>query len=229
MKRRPLYQIALLLACGLLLWIAAGAAPPSEPLPPLPYAEAGLTERQAAVHLLSRFTYGARPGDVDRVVKMGLETWLERQLRARLSDKKLKRKLAPFKALDLSAIMTAHLYLDTGPAMRQAARLNGMTLPEMQRLDRDERQRRIRKYLDKSGQRLQTELIAELFGQKILRAVYSHNQLAEVLTDFWFNHFNVALQDNQARPYVLAYERDAIRPHVLGSFREMLGATASRS
>ena len=226
MKRRSFFLTAFLLAGGAFLWIAAGDGPTPEPPGPLPYAEAGLTEREAAVHLLSRFTYGARPGDVDRVVAMGLETWLDRQLRARYADKKLKKKLARYKALDLSALMTAHLYPNPFQMLRQAARLNGMTVAEMNALKHSEREQRIRKYLDKSGQRLQSELIAELIGQKILRAVYSQNQLAEVLADFWFNHFNVALQDGQVKVYMLSYERDAIRPHVLGSFRAMLGATA---
>ena len=60
-------------------------------------------------------------------------------------------------------------------------------------------------------------------AQKLARAVESENQLAEVMTDFWFNHFNVSLTDNKARPYLLSYERDAIRPHALGSFRDLLG------
>ena len=98
MKRRFLFLTAVLLACGAFLWIAAtDDAPPRAPLEPLPYAEAGLTEREAAAHLLNRFTYGARPGDVDRVVEMGLETWLDRQLNADFLDKSLKKKLAPFK------------------------------------------------------------------------------------------------------------------------------------
>src|SRR5687767_7554242 len=38
-----------------------------------PYKQAGLTERQAAAHLLSRFTYGATPHQVEEVVSIGLE------------------------------------------------------------------------------------------------------------------------------------------------------------
>ena len=66
----------------------------------------------------------------------------------------------------------------------------------------------------------------ELRSQKVMRAVYSENQLTEVLTDFWFNHFNVTTRDGGARSRVLTYERDAIRPNVLGKFRVILGATA---
>ncbi|HWI18630.1 MAG TPA: DUF1800 domain-containing protein, partial [Vicinamibacterales bacterium] len=56
--------------------------------------------------------------------------------------------------------------------------------------------------------------------------IYSERQLEEVLVDFWFNHFNVFAGKGATRNYVGEYEREAIRPHVLGTFREMLGATA---
>ncbi|MCU1384902.1 MAG: hypothetical protein JWL71_3599, partial [Acidobacteria bacterium] len=61
---------------------------------------------------------------------------------------------------------------------------------------------------------------------KLLRAVYAENQLSEMLTDFWFNHFNVSWTNDRTRPYLVAFERDAIRPNALGSFRRLLGATA---
>ena len=66
----------------------------------------------------------------------------------------------------------------------------------------------------------------ELGEQKILRAVYSPRQLEEVLVDFWFNHFNVFAGKGPVRGYLTEYERDAIRPHVLGRFRDLLGAVA---
>ena len=61
---------------------------------------------------------------------------------------------------------------------------------------------------------------------KLLRAVYSNRQLEEVLVDFWFNHFNVFLDKGADRYLATEYERDAIRPHVLGKFRDLLEATA---
>lgn len=66
----------------------------------------------------------------------------------------------------------------------------------------------------------------DLVDAKILRAVYSDRQLEEVLTDFWFNHFNVNLDKGADRYNVTSYEREAIRPHVLGKFRDLLIATA---
>jgi uncharacterized protein (DUF1800 family) len=68
--------------------------------------------------------------------------------------------------------------------------------------------------------------LAELGQQKILRAIYGERQLEEVLTDFWFNHFNVFPGKGAVRVYVTEYEREAIRPHVFGRFRDLLGATA---
>jgi uncharacterized protein (DUF1800 family) len=66
----------------------------------------------------------------------------------------------------------------------------------------------------------------DLSEGKLLRAVYSDRQLEEVLTDFWYNHFNVFLDKGSDRYMVTAYERDVIRPHVLGHFRDLLIATA---
>jgi uncharacterized protein (DUF1800 family) len=76
------------------------------------------------------------------------------------------------------------------------------------------------------GYRPQKELLGQLMTQKLVRAVESENQLEEVMTDFWYNHFNVSTTDNKVKPFLLAYERDAIRPHALGSFRGLLEATA---
>ncbi len=66
----------------------------------------------------------------------------------------------------------------------------------------------------------------DLQEAKLYRAIYSHRQLEEVVTDFWFNHFNVYLDKGADRYLVTSYERDAIRPHVLGKFKDLLVATA---
>lgn len=66
----------------------------------------------------------------------------------------------------------------------------------------------------------------DLSEGKLLRAIYSNRQLQEVLSDFWFNHFNVYLDKGADRFMITAYERDVIRPHVLGKFKDLLLATA---
>ena len=66
----------------------------------------------------------------------------------------------------------------------------------------------------------------DLSEGKLYRAVYGERQLQEVLTDFWYNHFNVFLEKGADHYLVTSYERDAIRPHVLGRFEDLLRATA---
>src|SRR4029079_812310 len=73
----------------------------------------------------------------------------------------------------------------------------------------------------------QRQVFTDLAQQKILRAVYSDRQLNEVRVDFWFNHFNVFAGKGLTRNYLPEYERDGIRPHVLGKFRDLLEATAT--
>jgi uncharacterized protein (DUF1800 family) len=68
--------------------------------------------------------------------------------------------------------------------------------------------------------------VAVLAANRLVRAASSERQLQEVLVDVWFNHFNVFAGKGRTAIYLPAYERDAIRPHVLGTFRELLGATA---
>lgn len=68
---------------------------------------------------------------------------------------------------------------------------------------------------------------SELSQAKILRAILSERQLQEVMTDFWFNHFNVFIGKDSDQWYTTSYERDIIRKHALGKFRDLLLATAT--
>ncbi|MBD0321197.1 MAG: DUF1800 domain-containing protein, partial [Gemmatimonadetes bacterium] len=69
-------------------------------------------------------------------------------------------------------------------------------------------------------------ILADLAGARLQRAVYTERQLEDVMADFWFNHFNVFFGKGADRYLVGDYERSAIRPHVFGRFRDLLGATA---
>jgi uncharacterized protein (DUF1800 family) len=228
MPRRRSTQVRFhtLLAAGVLLALSALAehAAALE----LPYAEAGLTEHQAAAHLLDRFAYGARPGDVERVVAMGIETWLAQQLAASAPEHRLAERLAPYDILNLSAREIGETFPNPALLLRRA-----MSEREERGVGDDDGSperadlRRELRRLQRSGElRDPRQLTEQLLSQKLLRAVYAENQLTEVMTDFWFNHFNVSIRDAQTRSHVLSYERDAIRPHVLGDFGELLAATA---
>src|SRR5438034_8326264 len=77
------------------------------------------------------------------------------------------------------------------------------------------------------GIRQPQELVnSDLIENKLYRAIYSNRQLEEVLADFWMNHFNVFNGKGQDRVLLTSFERDAIRPHVFGHFKDMLLATA---
>jgi uncharacterized protein (DUF1800 family) len=71
------------------------------------------------------------------------------------------------------------------------------------------------------------QIINELSQAKFLRAILSERQLQEVMTDFWFNHFNIYIGKDSDQWYTTAYERDDIRKHSLGKFRDLLIATAT--
>ncbi|HEX7184141.1 MAG TPA: DUF1800 domain-containing protein, partial [Thermoanaerobaculia bacterium] len=196
----------------------------------MPWKQAGLDEREAAAHLLYRFAYGPRPGQIEEVLKTGLERWFERQLAANLPDRKVRDHLRDLPVLEMSAAEIARRYPNPGRVLAEARR-NGVLPEDVERGSMSEAGRRklraeVREWAQDQGYRSQRELIGQLMAQKLYRAVESENQLAEVMTDFWFNHFNVSLTDNQARGYLLSYERDAIRPHALDRVRSLLGATA---
>jgi uncharacterized protein (DUF1800 family) len=197
-------------------------------LPPVyrfPYRQAGLTERQAAAHLLSRFTYGAVPGQVDAVAQMGLENWFAQQLAAQLPDDSLEQVLGQYDALELSNQEVAETYPRNGQVIRMAVR-DGVVDKDSVKTDRAAYRSVIQNYMQQKGLKREQELFRQFFCQKVLRAAYSQNQLQEVMTDFWFNHFNVSITKNDCAEFIPAYERDVIRPNALGKFNELLLKTA---
>jgi uncharacterized protein (DUF1800 family) len=280
-----------------------------------PLAIQRMDERERAVHALSRLTFGPRPGDVERVLAVGVDKWIEQQLGpAKIDDSAMEVRLAPYRTLRMSAaemvenfpppqvlkavaegkiampsdpqlkaVYTAGLarqndkrvknekavqsadLLEMSPdemsvemkEQRQNAReharsraLDLMELPPETRtnnlaaMDADERRGFWRALSQDDREKLtadmtprQKELLlslenpiavvnGELMQSKLLRATYSERQLQEVMTDFWFNHFNVFLGKGADRYLVTSYERDVIRPHALGKFRDLLLATA---
>jgi uncharacterized protein (DUF1800 family) len=270
---------------------------------------AQMDQRKQAVHVLNRLTFGPRPGEVDRVMAIGVDKWIDQQLHPdKIDDNALESRLSPFRTLRMDtremvesfppeqmikavadgkqslpsdplkrAVYQAQLdrYQDkedrkqqtavAGPdkvddderSRRQQERIEGeqkveelLDMPPDQRMKavlkmsaeeqrvitsslhgekRDEfmegmnpRQRETIEALNSPQQVVANELVEG----KLLRAIYSDRQLQEVMTDFWFNHFNVFLGKGADRYLLTSYERDVIRPRALGKFEDLLVATA---
>jgi uncharacterized protein (DUF1800 family) len=191
-----------------------------------PYKHAGLTERQAAAHLLSRFSYGARPNEIDAIVKMGLEKWFQQQLNANMQDDSLNEMLSSYDALKLSNTEVVNTYPKPPQILRMGIRDGVIDKDALNKTDKSAYRGALTAYMQKNGLKPQQELFRQFINQKILRASYSNNQLQELLTDFWFNHFNVSITKNDCAEFIPAYERDVIRPNALSKFQDLLMATA---
>jgi uncharacterized protein (DUF1800 family) len=191
-------------------------APPAElPVPALVLPDTGWSEDQRALHALRRLAYGPSPQDWEAVRREGVARWIALQLSPEhLRDDAVAQRLEPLSTLRLSTEELMNRY----PPLRQQARELGFPLETPE----DRRELTMMLGADALPRRVSTDLMA----QKLIRAVESRRQLQEVLVDFWFNHFNVSAEKGPVRWMVTSYERDAIRPHVFGHFRELLGATA---
>ncbi|ATB33899.1 DUF1800 domain-containing protein [Melittangium boletus] len=207
-----------LLLCLLGLLAAPGCATSSRKVPDEPRLVLPATAwspETRALHVLRRLAFGPSPRDWDAVRHLGPEAWMERQLwPERIADEALTRELEalPTVSLSMESLVARH------PPLKDQARELGL------RLESQEDREQLTEMLGPDA--LPRRVDEELRAQKLLRAVASERQLQEVLVDFWFNHFNVSAAKGPVRWMVSSYERDALRPHVFGRFRELLGATA---
>jgi len=270
--------------------------------------------RKRTVHALNRLTFGPRPGDVDHVMAIGLDKWIDQQLHpAKIDDSMLDARLSPFPTLRMDtremvenfppeqvikAIADGKQSLPSDPLQRAVYKAqldryqnkeerkpetpnSNSAAGKSDKVTDDERARRQQAHIDADQQveellnmpphqrmkallkmppEVQRALTSSLQGDrrdeflggmnprqretiealnypqqvvanelvegKLLRAIYSDRQLQEVMTDFWFNHFNVFLGKGADHYLLTGYERDVIRPHALGKFEDLLVATA---
>jgi uncharacterized protein (DUF1800 family) len=159
---------------------------------------------------LGRAGFGARPGEAQEIAAHGFAPWVEQQchpligddplLETRLADARLRIR---YEGTD--DMRPLELLDRTMDALWPIA--DGKT-------KRDGAERR----------RPRDEVIAAT----LLRAVHSRWQLREVLAGFWHDHFNVDFfQSDLLAATLPVYDREVIRPHVLGNFRKMLEAVAT--
>jgi uncharacterized protein (DUF1800 family) len=172
-----------------------------------------LTPDQQILHALNRLGYGPRPGDVERVRRIGLAAYVDEQLSpSGLADPAVEQALPAYPVLARSAADLVRDYPQPTPQVRQQLASGQMSRQAAAEMYPPERRPAV--------------ITAQMQAARVTRAVLSERQLEEVLVDFWFNHFNVYAQKGAVRWMLPAYEREAIRPHVLGRFRDLVLATA---
>jgi uncharacterized protein (DUF1800 family) len=154
---------------------------------------------------------------------MGIDKYIDQQLHPELiSDAATDIRLEPFDSIRMSlAEIFAH-YADPQMVQQQI----NSTSRGQNNADPAAMRQQVQQQMQNMGILPPQRLIQDLSGQKIVRAVSSERQLQEVLTDFWYNHFNVFINKGADRFLTTDYEMNAIRPHVLGKFKDLLMATA---
>ena len=183
------------------------------------------TDDKTIAHVLDRLGYGARPGDIEKVREMGVAKYIDQQLHPeRIADRRLDARLAHSQnRRDESVRARARNFHPRATGQKRSRNRH-----RRRTSDTGDHARSTRMNMSPALMKAR-QVIVELNEQKLLRATYSERQLQEVLTDFWFNHFNVFAGKGADRQLLTAYERDVIRPNVLGNFRTLLGATAHSS
>jgi uncharacterized protein (DUF1800 family) len=216
------------LCAGLLLFLmvcgpVAGFAAPETP-------KTKLTKDQQIAQLLSRLTFGARPGDIERVKQMGIDTYLKQQLKPdTIDDSALDTRLAKLPTLSLATPTIAELYNPPKPKPTPLPSPNveknetaATANAEMQ----EAKPSPTPKPKPTPPPKNPGMVVNELQRAKLLRAVYSERQLYEVMVDFWENHFSIFANKDADRLLLTGFDREAVRPFAMGNFRDLLGATA---
>jgi uncharacterized protein (DUF1800 family) len=196
-------------------------------------SSAGLNADQKIIHLLNRIGFGPRPGDVERVKRMGVDKYVDLQLHPeRIDDPTIEAKLTNYPSLKMSLAEVQEKYPPPQVLGRQLGLRQGKNTPVLppgegaDENTRREYRQQVTAYYQENNLRPPQFLLQELQAQKIVRAAYSERQLQEVMTDFWFNHFNVFWAKNLDRNLTTDYEMNVIRPHTMGKFKDLLMATA---
>ena len=175
------------------------------------------TADQQVNHVLSRLTFGARPGDVEAVRAMGVDAWIDLQLHPeRIDDAKSDQYFAALESYRTSSQALQQKYPPPNQLLqRLGARGDRSKLTPAERTELADATAGVRK------------VTVEAQSGRIDRALLTERQLQEVMTDFWLNHFSVYIQKGPPERYQLAqYESRVIRANSLGKFHTLLEAVA---
>jgi uncharacterized protein (DUF1800 family) len=227
---------------------ASKQSPPAVPTP------APDTARDEAVHVLNRITFGPRPGDVEMVEKMGVRAYIEQQLHPEaIDDSAVEGELTKFDLLQMSSSEILQLFNDERKKVLEKAKLAAAAAGTMpadgaateiamtsgtaalstpmlgfagQPAKDDGVKGGMPAIMAKVNEYRAVAAVGQLEQAKLVRAVDSPRQLQEVLVDFWSNHFNVDMKKGVDMVLKVADDREVIRPHIWGKFRDLLEASA---
>lgn len=219
LKRQSVQTVlAVLLSAGLLTPATASVESGH-----IVFDESNVGDRDV-VHVLNRLTFGPRPGDIAYVKRIGIRKFIAEQLNPQslpespaVQEVDAESQTAKEPNEDLLRIFKSFQSESTRINQQRAAlegyRANNPDVP----LPAEDMQHPMRDYIHRAQQHFMLD--------KLTREVESPRQLQAVMEDFWFNHFNIYLGKEFDGVLIESYERDAIRPHALGRFRDLLGAT----
>jgi uncharacterized protein (DUF1800 family) len=167
-----------------------------------------MSSSERANHALNRLAFGPRPGDFEHVRAVGVDAYIHQQLNPESI------------AIPISLVNRVHdLHtLHMTPRALFIEYQRPITMARKQDPDDKENQKELR-------ERRQI-VMREAVEARILRAIDGPRQLQEVMTAFWFNHFNIFAGKELCAVWTGSFEGQAIRPHTMGRFRDLLGATA---
>ncbi len=169
---------------------------------------ANMSGEERAMHALNRLAFGPRPGDFEHVRAIGVETYLHQQLNP--ESIRIPGSLVD-RVHDLHT-----LHMTPGELFIEYQR------PIMMARKQDPNDKDNQKELRERRQIVMREAVEG----RLLRALEGPRQLQEVMTAFWFNHFNIFAGKELCAVWTGSFEEVAIRPHTLGRFRDLLAATA---
>jgi uncharacterized protein (DUF1800 family) len=187
----------LLLTCASVAWALFASAP-------------ALAAPDQDLALVNRLTWGVSASSVAAFRRTGYDRWLNHQLHPSPFD-----ALPPAAQAEIDALPVAQT-----PMAVLVVNLDARNKAANQLADPDQK-----KAAQTAYQQALNDLGRQAAARSLLRDLYSPDQLQEQLTWFWFNHFNVHVYKRDIRAMIGDYEDQAIRPHVLGRFRELLEAT----
>ena len=178
---------------------------------------------QQIIQALSRLTFGAKPGDVQKVRAIGLDNWIDQQLHPdKIDDSAIEGFVSRYSVLNQDQNSLVQQYAQQQRERRQVRAARADSTRPMNPADSMAMRQQLQQQFN-----LTRQVVTQLQSSRVARAVASERQLQEVMTDFWENHFNIYAQKGGPEPYYLKdFDENVIRPHALGKFRDLLEAVS---